>query len=74
MSWDLVIVGGGTTGLTAATFAGRRGLRVLVIEAAPHLGGVVVGRPRRRASSRRINQQAQKGIGRFGRGDITPRL
>ena len=61
MSWDLVIVGGGTTGLMAATFAGGRGLRVLVIEAAPQLGGsLLVAHGQVSAAGTKL--QAQKGI------------
>jgi fumarate reductase flavoprotein subunit len=37
--WDLVVVGGGTSGLTATAFAGRRGGRTLLVDAAPELGG-----------------------------------
>ena len=37
--WDLVIMGGGTAGLTAAAFAGQRGGRVLLVDAAPEIGG-----------------------------------
>lgn len=40
-TWDLVIVGGGTAGLPAAIFAARRGVRVLVLEAALQLGGTL---------------------------------
>lgn len=36
---DLLVVGGGMAGLTAATRAVRRGLRVLLVEQAPSLGG-----------------------------------
>lgn len=61
MSWDLIIVGGGTTGLTAATFAGQRGLRVLVIEAAPQLGGsLLVAHGQVSAAGTKL--QAEKGI------------
>jgi fumarate reductase flavoprotein subunit len=40
-TYDLVIVGGGTAGMPAAIFAARRGLRVLVLEAAPTVGGTL---------------------------------
>ena len=40
-TYDLVIVGGGTSGLPAATFASRRGARVLVLEAADVVGGTL---------------------------------
>nr|BBH92309.1 dehydrogenase [Thermogemmatispora argillosa] len=36
---DVVIVGGGLTGLTAATYLARAGLQVAVFERAAHLGG-----------------------------------
>jgi len=39
--WDLIIVGGGTTGMPAALFATERGARVLLIDKAPQLGGTL---------------------------------
>ena len=39
--WDAIIVGGGTAGLPAAIFAGQRGAKVLVIEAASVIGGTL---------------------------------
>lgn len=39
--WDLVVVGAGTAGLPAAIFAARRGGKVLVIDAAPEIGGTL---------------------------------
>jgi thioredoxin reductase (NADPH) len=39
--WDVVVVGGGIGGLTAAWYAGRRGLATAVIEADVMLGGQV---------------------------------
>jgi fumarate reductase flavoprotein subunit len=39
--YDLVIVGGGNAGMPAALFAGRRGAKVLVIEAAAQMGGTL---------------------------------
>jgi len=36
---DLVVIGGGVAGLAAALAAGKRGLRVVLAEAAPALGG-----------------------------------
>ena len=41
-SCDVVIVGAGITGLTAAYEIARRGLRPLVLEAAPRAGGLIV--------------------------------
>ena len=40
-SYDAIIVGGGTAGLPAAIFAAGRGAKVLVIEAAPVIGGTL---------------------------------
>jgi fumarate reductase flavoprotein subunit len=37
--WDLIVVGAGTAGLPAAIFAAERGARVVVIDAAPRIGG-----------------------------------
>lgn len=37
--WDLIVVGGGNAGLPAAIFAAERGARILIIDAAPELGG-----------------------------------
>ncbi|MGY8963446.1 MAG: FAD-dependent oxidoreductase [Rhodospirillales bacterium] len=39
--WGAIIVGGGTAGLPAAIFAGQRGAKVLVIEAASVIGGTL---------------------------------
>jgi fumarate reductase flavoprotein subunit len=39
--YDAIIVGGGTTGMPAAIFAARRGLKVLVIDPAGALGGTL---------------------------------
>ena len=39
MTWDIVIIGGGFAGLSAAVDLVRRGARVLVLEARPALGG-----------------------------------
>ncbi len=40
-NWDVIVVGGGTAGMPTATFAAQRGARVLVIEAAPDVGGTL---------------------------------
>jgi fumarate reductase flavoprotein subunit len=40
-SYDLIIVGAGTAGLPAAIFASRRGGRVLLLDAAPVIGGTL---------------------------------
>lgn len=39
--WDVIIVGGGSSGLPAALFAAERGGRVLLIDAAAELGGTL---------------------------------
>ncbi|MPZ60573.1 MAG: FAD-dependent oxidoreductase [Propionibacteriales bacterium] len=39
MGVDLLVVGGGMAGLTAAAFAARRGTRVMVVEKGPEIGG-----------------------------------
>ena len=38
-SWDVVVAGGGTAGMSAAIFAAQRGARVLVLDSATRLGG-----------------------------------
>ena len=38
-TWDLIVVGGGLTGVAAAVSARREGLEVLLIEKAGFLGG-----------------------------------
>jgi fumarate reductase flavoprotein subunit len=59
--WDLVIMGGGTTGLSAAAFAGLRRGRVLLIEASPDLGGsLLVAHGQISAAGTKL--QKQKGI------------
>jgi fumarate reductase flavoprotein subunit len=37
--WDAIVVGGGNAGLPAAIFAAQRGARILIVDAAPALGG-----------------------------------
>lgn len=39
--YDLIIVGGGTAGMTAATFAAKRNADILIIDAADRLGGTL---------------------------------
>jgi fumarate reductase flavoprotein subunit len=40
-TYDLIIVGGGTAGMTAATFAAKRNADVLILEAADRMGGTL---------------------------------
>ncbi len=59
--WDVIVVGGGTAGMPAATFAAERGARVLVIDAAPDVGGTLhlsTGQ----LSAAGTNLQARKGV------------
>ncbi len=39
--WDVIVVGGGSSGLPAAIFAAERGARVLLVDQAPELGGTL---------------------------------
>jgi NADPH-dependent 2,4-dienoyl-CoA reductase/sulfur reductase-like enzyme len=45
--WPLVVVGGGPAGLAAATEAARAGLRCLLVDEAPALGGQIYRQPPR---------------------------
>lgn len=59
--WDLIVVGAGTTGLPAATFAAERGGRVLLVEAAENIGGTLhLSSGQISAAGTRL--QAEKGI------------
>lgn len=40
--FDLIVVGAGTAGLPAAIFAAQRGAKVLLLEAAPEIGGTLI--------------------------------
>ena len=46
MDYDVVIVGGGHNGLTAAAYLARAGLSVLVLERLDHTGGAAVSASR----------------------------
>lgn len=39
--WDVIIIGAGTTGLPAAIFAAERSDKILVVDAAPEIGGTL---------------------------------
>ena len=82
--WDMIVVGAGTTGLPAATFAAKRGGRVLLVEAAGRIGGTLhLSSGQVSAAGTRL--QAEKGIEdspeehleeaiRISRGTIDPAL
>ena len=82
--WDMIVVGAGTTGLPAATFAAQRGGRVLLVEAAEKIGGTLhLSSGQVSAAGTRL--QAEKGIEdspeqhleeaiRISRGTIDPAL
>ena len=59
--WDVIIVGGGNAGLPAAIFAAERGARILIIDAAPELGGsLFLSSGQMSAAGTKL--QAEKGI------------
>jgi fumarate reductase flavoprotein subunit len=39
--FDVVVIGAGTAGLATAIFSAQRGARVLLLEAAPDIGGTL---------------------------------
>jgi len=41
---DVIVIGAGHNGLTAAAYLARAGLDVLVVERKPHIGGATVSR------------------------------
>lgn len=82
--WDLIVVGGGSAGLTATIFAAEHGASVLLLDAADKLGGTLwVATGQMSAAGTRL--QAAKGISdtpdahfedvmRISRGTIDPAL
>jgi fumarate reductase flavoprotein subunit len=59
--WDLIVMGAGTAGMTAANFAGKRGGQVLVVEAAAGPGGsLLVSHGQISAAGTKL--QAERGI------------
>jgi fumarate reductase flavoprotein subunit len=60
--WDVIVVGGGSSGLPAAIFSARRGARVLLVDVASKLGGTLwVASGQMSAAGTRL--QREKGIG-----------
>jgi fumarate reductase flavoprotein subunit len=60
-TFDLIVVGAGTTGMPAAIFAAKRGAKVLVLESDPEVGGTLhVAMGQISAAGTRV--QAAKGI------------
>jgi fumarate reductase flavoprotein subunit len=59
--WDVIVIGAGTAGLPLATFAARRGARVLVVEAADQIGGTLL-MSSGQMSAAGTNLQRQMGI------------
>jgi fumarate reductase flavoprotein subunit len=60
-NWDLIVVGAGTAGLTAAIFAAERDARVLMLDAAERIGGsLLIAHGQMSAAGTRVQQD--KGI------------
>jgi len=60
-TYDLIVCGAGTAGIPATIFAAERGARVLVLEAAPEVGGTLhIAQGQISAAGTRL--QAEKGI------------
>ena len=59
--FDVIVCGAGTAGQPAATFASRRGAKVLLVDLAPHLGGNTQ-RSTGQMSAAGTRLQAEKGI------------
>ncbi len=71
--WPLVVVGGGPAGVAAATEAARAGLRCLLVDEAPALGGQIYRQPPREFSidaAGRLGRDHRRGgrlLGEFAR-------
>src|SRR5256714_5794125 len=66
VTWPLVVVGGGPAGIAAATEAARAGLRCLLIDEAPALGGQIYRQPPgefRIPDARRLRRDHRRGAG-----------
>jgi NADPH-dependent 2,4-dienoyl-CoA reductase/sulfur reductase-like enzyme len=81
-AWPLIVVGGGPAGIAAATEAGRAGLRCLLVDEAPTLGGQIyrqlpdafqVADPRRLGRDHRRGDRLREALDRVGdRVEIRP--
>ena len=64
-NYDLIVVGGGTAGCSAAYNAGIRGLKVLLIEKSIHLGGTITSAlvvPAMKSGEHQINTDFYKAL------------
>ena len=64
-NYDLIVVGGGTAGCSAAYNAGIRGLKVLLIEKNIHLGGTITSAlvvPAMKSGEHQINTDFYKAL------------
>jgi fumarate reductase flavoprotein subunit len=60
-AYDVIIIGAGTAGITAAVFAAEKGLRVLLLEQASEIGGaLLINRGQMSAAGTKL--QREKGI------------
>ncbi|THB77657.1 MAG: FAD-dependent oxidoreductase [Desulfobacteraceae bacterium] len=57
---DVVIIGGGPAGMTAAIEAGKKGLRVILMESRPWLGGCFEYRSREYQNRQTLNERAHQ--------------
>ena len=63
-TWPLIVVGGGPAGIAAATEAARAGLRCLIVDEAPALGGQIYRQPPgefRIPDARRLGRDHRRG-------------